>query len=90
MRRSLGRNNAQEDGRAKIHPVGSAVVVRANTPVKLTPKGEETVGEINVTPDITETLLDAFGATSGDFVAKERERLSNCLRARRPSLFVLQ
>lgn len=56
----------------------AARLERPSIGFELKSSGEKTVGEISVTPDVAETLLDAFGTTSGDFVTKELERLSRC------------
>ena len=43
----------------------------------LKPKGENITSEITIPIGLRETLLDAFGTTSMDFVTAELERLSN-------------
>ena len=58
---------------------------RPSVELKLKPKGEKTTVEINATRADRETMLDAFGTTSMDFVEKELERLSNCYYAGKQS-----
>jgi hypothetical protein len=54
---------------------------RPSVELKLKPEGEKIVAEINVARAGRETMLDAFGTTSMDFVQEEVERLSNYHRA---------
>jgi hypothetical protein len=48
-------------------------------------KGGKIVAQIAPPRELRETLLDAFGTTSMDFVAGELEHLSNCQRGAEPS-----
>jgi hypothetical protein len=54
---------------------------RPSVGLKLKPNGEKTTAEVGVARDLRETILDAFGTTSVDFLEGELERLSNSQRA---------
>lgn len=60
---------------------------RPSVKLKLNPKpnGKGIVSEITASRDVRETLLDAFGTKSMDFVTAELEHLSNCQRGGEPS-----